>query len=191
VRREATPAAFSCTGAAGGRAPCQNTAEGTNALFSLTTGFYNTAIGFEAVYSNTSAPYNTAVGANALYSNTDGFDMWPTAPTRWLTQTRSNPTIPPPQRGLVMRRSSGKHAIEQTRARGQVGSGVLCNGIQMSFAQNAFVASMAIERYVLKASDGAPLVKAEPLLNDYAQRSLRDRTMIRRIASRIKTAPAA
>jgi len=69
-----SPTARAVTPAPDGGYPGQNTAEGTTALFSLTTGFYNTAIGFEALYSNTSAPYNTAVGANALYSNTDGFD---------------------------------------------------------------------------------------------------------------------
>jgi hypothetical protein len=69
-----SPTARAVTPAPDGGYPGQNTAEGTNALFSLTTGFYNTAIGFEALYSSTSAPYNTAVGANALYSNTDGFD---------------------------------------------------------------------------------------------------------------------
>jgi hypothetical protein len=69
-----SPTARAVTPAPDGGYPGQNTAEGTNALFSLTTGFYNTAIGFEALYTNTSAPYNTAVGANALYSNTDGFD---------------------------------------------------------------------------------------------------------------------
>jgi Chaperone of endosialidase len=69
-----SPTARAVTPAPDGGYPGQNTAEGTNALFSLTTGFYNTAIGFEALYSDTSAPYNTAVGANALYSNTDGFD---------------------------------------------------------------------------------------------------------------------
>jgi Chaperone of endosialidase len=69
-----SPTARAVTPAPDGGYPGQNTAEGTNALFSLTTGFYNTAIGFQALYTNTSAPYNTAVGANALYSNTDGFD---------------------------------------------------------------------------------------------------------------------
>ena len=69
-----TPNAFGVTPAPDGGYPGQNTAEGTDALFSLTSGFYNTAIGFEALYSDTSAPYNTAVGANALYSNTDGFN---------------------------------------------------------------------------------------------------------------------
>jgi hypothetical protein len=46
-----------------------NTAEGTNALNSLTTGKSNTANGFEALFSNSSGNNNTATGVNALFSN--------------------------------------------------------------------------------------------------------------------------
>jgi hypothetical protein len=49
-----------------------NTAEGTDALFSLTTGPDNTAIGFDALYSNTTGDSNTATGSGALMSNTTG-----------------------------------------------------------------------------------------------------------------------
>jgi len=49
-----------------------STAEGTNALFSLSTGFNNTALGFEALYHNTTGGENTATGAGALVSNTAG-----------------------------------------------------------------------------------------------------------------------
>jgi Chaperone of endosialidase len=49
-----------------------NTAEGTDALFSLTTGTDNTAIGFNALYSNTTGDSNTATGSGALVSNTTG-----------------------------------------------------------------------------------------------------------------------
>jgi Chaperone of endosialidase len=49
-----------------------NTAEGTDALFSLTTGTDNTAIGFDALYSNTTGDSNTATGSGALSSNTTG-----------------------------------------------------------------------------------------------------------------------
>ena len=52
--------------------PNQNTAEGDNALFALTTGANNTAIGFYALLSNTTGNRNTATGAFALYSNTSG-----------------------------------------------------------------------------------------------------------------------
>ena len=43
-----------------------NTAEGTNALFSLTTGVTNTALGVSALFSVEIGSQNTAVGANAL-----------------------------------------------------------------------------------------------------------------------------
>src|SRR6266516_4227311 len=49
-----------------------NTAEGTDALFSLTTGTENTAIGFAALNSNTTGERNTARGRAALTFNTTG-----------------------------------------------------------------------------------------------------------------------
>ncbi len=49
-----------------------NTAEGTDALFSLTIGANNTALGFSALHNNTSGDYNTATGANALAANFSG-----------------------------------------------------------------------------------------------------------------------
>ncbi len=47
-----------------------NTAEGTSALFSLTTGTYNTAVGLFSLRSNTDGQFNTAIGAGALLANT-------------------------------------------------------------------------------------------------------------------------
>jgi hypothetical protein len=49
-----------------------NTAEGTDALFGLTTGTDNTAIGFDALNSNTTGDSNTATGSGALMSDTTG-----------------------------------------------------------------------------------------------------------------------
>jgi Chaperone of endosialidase len=70
--------------------PGFNTAEGQNALFSLTTGSANTAVGWFSLWGNAegsfnsatgagallfnTADQNTAVGAAALLFNTDGFD---------------------------------------------------------------------------------------------------------------------
>jgi len=54
--------------------PGNNTAEGTNALFNLTTGANNTAVGFAALISNTTGNNNTATGIGALASNTIGND---------------------------------------------------------------------------------------------------------------------
>jgi hypothetical protein len=58
--------------AAEGGLPNFNTAEGDNALASLTSGNYNTANGSNALLSNSSGSGNTATGLNALFSNTDG-----------------------------------------------------------------------------------------------------------------------
>ena len=49
-----------------------NTAEGTSALFSLTSGIDNTALGFQALFHNTIGYNNCAFGANALFSNNTG-----------------------------------------------------------------------------------------------------------------------
>jgi uncharacterized coiled-coil protein SlyX len=52
--------------------PGENTAEGTNALFSLTSGINNTAVGFDALFADTTGIENTAVGVAALSSTTSG-----------------------------------------------------------------------------------------------------------------------
>jgi hypothetical protein len=49
--------------------PGGNTAEGQNALFSLTTGGYNTAVGFLSLRSDSTNSFNTAIGAGALFAN--------------------------------------------------------------------------------------------------------------------------
>src|SRR6266540_6302801 len=50
--------------------PNANTAEGEDALLSLTSGANNTAMGFHALFGNTTGSDNTATGLNALASNT-------------------------------------------------------------------------------------------------------------------------
>jgi len=50
--------------------PGGNTAEGQNALLSLTTGSYNTGVGLLSLSSNTTTSLNTAIGAGALLANT-------------------------------------------------------------------------------------------------------------------------
>jgi len=49
--------------------PGGNTAEGQNALFSLTTGSYNTAVGYVSLASNNTNSFNTAIGVGALFAN--------------------------------------------------------------------------------------------------------------------------
>ena len=49
--------------------PRGNTAEGEEALFSLTTGYYNNAVGFLSLFSLTTASFNTGDGAGTLLLN--------------------------------------------------------------------------------------------------------------------------
>jgi trimeric autotransporter adhesin len=60
------------TPAPDGGYPNANTAEGTNALFSLTTGTGNTGNGSATLYHDTAGSGNTASGASALFGNTTG-----------------------------------------------------------------------------------------------------------------------
>ena len=66
------PTAFGVVPAPDGGYPGGNTAEGDNALFSLTTGANNTAIGQAALFTNTTGSNNTANGTDALADNTTG-----------------------------------------------------------------------------------------------------------------------
>ena len=67
-----SPAAQAVSPPPDGGYPNDNTAEGTDALFSVTTGPDNTAIGFDALFSNTTGDSNTATGSQALMSDTTG-----------------------------------------------------------------------------------------------------------------------
>src|SRR5436190_1384010 len=68
-----SPTARAVLPAPDGGYPNNNTAEGFNALFSLTTGYNNTANGANALSNNTTGYNNTANGVNALSSNTTGY----------------------------------------------------------------------------------------------------------------------
>jgi hypothetical protein len=66
------PKAFAVNPAPDGGYPGSNTAEGTSALFSLTSGSSNTALGYQALYHDATGNYNTAAGFRALFGNTSG-----------------------------------------------------------------------------------------------------------------------
>src|SRR5437870_69039 len=67
-----SPRAQAVTPAPDGGYPGFNTAEGFNALLSLTSGQLNTAFGFAALKSDTTGGFNTAIGGSALVINDTG-----------------------------------------------------------------------------------------------------------------------
>jgi len=69
---ELLPRAEAVMPAPDGGYPGGNTAEGQNALFSLSSGAFNTAVGWSSLSSNTTGSYNTATGAGALFVNSTG-----------------------------------------------------------------------------------------------------------------------
>jgi uncharacterized coiled-coil protein SlyX len=69
-----SPAARAVDPPPDGGYPNANTAEGTDALFSVTSGFDNTAVGFETLFGNTTGSANTATGWTALQNNATGFN---------------------------------------------------------------------------------------------------------------------
>jgi hypothetical protein len=70
------PIAHAVSPAPDGGYPGANTAEGTDALFSLTSGIANTAVGNNALRQNTTGSWNVGIGSGTLASNTTGnFNM--------------------------------------------------------------------------------------------------------------------
>ena len=64
-----SPTARAVVPAPDGGYPGFTTAEGTNALKSLTTGLGNTGVGWHSLFSNTTGHFNTGGGAGALALN--------------------------------------------------------------------------------------------------------------------------
>jgi hypothetical protein len=75
-----------------GAYPNYTTAEGQNALRSLTTGAGNTAIGWFTLFSDTTAGFNTATGAGALALNTESKNTATGALALLLNTTGANNT---------------------------------------------------------------------------------------------------
>jgi hypothetical protein len=66
------PKAFGVSPAPDGGYSGANTAEGQNALQSLTSGVWNTALGYQTLFHETTGNQNTATGYQTLFSNTTG-----------------------------------------------------------------------------------------------------------------------
>src|SRR5437667_134718 len=88
-----SPTARAVTPVPDGGYPNENSAEGDDALFSLTTGSGNTATGFDALYSNTDGNDNTATGFQALVYNTTGYNNTATGQYALFSNTTGSNNI--------------------------------------------------------------------------------------------------
>jgi hypothetical protein len=87
-----TPKAFGVVPAPDGGYPGGNTAEGQNALQSITTGGFNMAAGYFSLFANSTGSFNTAVGAGALDLNTASNNTATGAAALLLNTTGTNNT---------------------------------------------------------------------------------------------------
>ena len=85
-----TPVMRAVTPAPDGGYPGLNTAEGTEALFSRTSGVWNTALGYRALYHDTTGSSNTATGLQALFGNTIGKQNTATGVDTLFSNTSGN-----------------------------------------------------------------------------------------------------
>jgi len=84
------PNAFGVVPAPDGGYPGNNTAEGANALFSLTSGIDNNALGFQSLYHNNTGNFNTAEGFRSLFSNISGANNTATGVQALFSNTTGN-----------------------------------------------------------------------------------------------------
>ena len=125
--------------------PSGNTAEGQNALFSLTSGGFNTAIGWVSLHSETTASFNTAVGAGTLFRNNgdENTAIGTGALLSNVTGFRNTAT------GAFALFSSGGAANNPDRPSGEPGSFNTANGDQALFSNTEGAANTAVGYRVL------------------------------------------
>jgi hypothetical protein len=122
-----------------------NTAEGINALASLTTGTDNTADGYYALFSNTTANDNTATGFQALYSNTTGRDNTATGFEALYTNTTGVDNTANGVNALLSNTSGGYNTANGVGALKQntIGSSNTANGYRALYSNTTGSANTA------------------------------------------------
>lgn|SRR5215211_1973749 len=117
--------------------PGGNTAEGTKALFSLTTGGYNTAVGWYSLFTDSTGSFNTGVGAGTLALNTGD----------------ENTAIG--TAALLLNTASGNTAIGSRTLANNTTGGTLGNIQEVDFGPNVAVGWQALESNTLGSANTA------------------------------------
>jgi len=119
-----SPAVRAVVPAPDGGYPGFNTAEGTDALFSLTSGVANNAIGFQALSHNTTGIHNTADGFAALLRTTTGQHNTATGDEALAGNTTAN-----------FNTADGAHSLENSTGTGNTALGFVA-GANVTTANN-------------------------------------------------------
>ena len=121
--------------------PGFNTAEGQNALFSLTTGSANTAVGWFSLWGNAegsfnTADQNTAFGAAALLFNTLGFNNTAVGAAALLNNTDGSSNTATGTSALFSNTAGSGNTANGAFAlfSNTIGSGNTANGLQALFS---------------------------------------------------------
>jgi hypothetical protein len=134
--------------------PGGNTAEGCNALLSLTTGTFNTAVGFDSLLSNTDANFNTGVGAGTLLLNTAG-ENTATGAGALLSNTIGEANTADGAFALFSNTATGNTAIGSRALLNNTTGGTLGTTLDIDVGPNTAVGSHALESNTISSANTA------------------------------------
>ena len=135
-----------------------NTAEGTSALFSLTSGVDNTALGFQALFHANTGRYNTATGFRALFSNTSGQQNTATGLSALLSNTTGNYNTATGVNALYRNTTGGFNTATGRNAlfNNTTGANNTANGAQALYSNTTGHSNTATGDYALNSNTTGP-----------------------------------
>ena len=148
------PNAFGVIPPPDGGYPRFNTAEGQNALFSLTTGIANTANGWYSLFSNTGGNLNTGVGAGTLLFNT-GNDNTAIGAAALLFNTTGSDSTAVGTAALVNNTAGANTAIGAFALQANTTGGTLGTTEGLPVGPNTAVGSHALESNTISSGNTA------------------------------------
>ena len=134
--------------------PGGNTAEGQNALLSLTAGGFNTAVGFLALRSDTTGSFNTAIGAGTLLANT-GASNTATGAGALLSNTSGTDNTADGAFALFLNTATGNTAIGSRALVNNTTGGTLANIQGVDVGPNVAVGWQALESNTIASGNTA------------------------------------
>ena len=134
--------------------PGGNTAEGQNALLSLTAGGFNTAVGFLALRSDTTGSFNTAIGAGTLLANT-GASNTATGAGALLSNTSGTDNTADGAFALFLNTATGNTAIGSRALENNTTGGTLANIQGVDVGPNVAIGWQALESNTIASGNTA------------------------------------